>query len=297
MPPPSGKRLGKGLGALLGESAVDAARSERGEEGVRHVAVTRIRPNRHQPRRTFRDEAIADLAASVAQKGILQPILVTPHEEGGWELVSGERRWRAARKVGLTSVPVVVRDVDDRELLEIALIENLQREDLDPIEEAAGYRRLLDEFGATQAELAERIGKSRPAVANALRLLELPEEVLDQIREGSLTAGHGRALLGLDDRSAIPALARRVGEKGWTVRRVERHVRKLNREVGRDEGADEGDDVEELERIRLEEDLQRELGTKVRIHDRSGKGRIEIAFYSHEDLERLVARLRGEGGS
>lgn len=297
MPSPRGKRLGKGLGALLGESAVDAARSE-GEDGVRHVSVTRIRPNRHQPRRTFREDAIEDLAASIAQKGVLQPILVTPHEEGGWELVSGERRWRAAQKVGLTSVPVVVRDVDDRELLEIALIENLQREDLDPIEEAAGYRRLLDDFGATQAELAERIGKSRPAVANALRLLELPEEVRDRIRDGTLTAGHGRALLGLDDRAAIPELARRVGEKGWTVRRVERHVRKLNRDAARDEEVDEGEDAEDLERVRLEEDLQRVLGTKVRIHaGATGKGRIEIAFYSHDDLGRLVARLRGDAGS
>lgn len=294
MPTSSGKRLGKGLGALLGENAVESVRSEDAAPGVRHVPVSSIRPNRYQPRHTFRDEAIAGLAASIAQKGVLQPLIVTPHGDGGWELVSGERRWRAAQKVGLATVPVVVRDVEERDLLEIALIENLQREDLDPVEEAMGYRQLLDTFEATQADLAERIGKSRPAIANALRLLDLPETVLEQIREGTLSAGHGRAMLGLEDRSGIVDLARRAVEGGWSVRQVERRVRKENH-------ADSGEKKDEttsqdLERSRLEEDLQRVLGTRVRVHaDRSGKGRLEIAFYSPDDLERIVARLRGEG--
>lgn len=294
MPTSSGRRLGKGLGALLGEGAVESLRSGGEAPGVRHVPVSSIRPNRYQPRHTFREEAIAGLAASIAQKGVLQPLIVTPRGAGGWELVSGERRWRAAQKVGLATVPVVVRDVEERDLLEIALIENLQREDLDPVEEAMGYRQLLDTFEATQAELAERIGKSRPAIANALRLLDLPETVLEQIRDGTLSAGHGRAMLGLEDPSGIVDLARRVVEGGWNVRQVERRVRQANR-------ADSGNEADErashdLERSQLEEDLQRVLGTRVRIHaDRSGKGRVEIAFYSPDDLERVVARLRGEG--
>jgi len=293
VPTSSGRRLGKGLGALLGESAVESVRSGEGP-GVRHVPVSSIRPNRYQPRHTFREEAIAGLAASIAQKGVLQPLIVTPRGAGGWELVSGERRWRAAQQVGLATVPVVVRDVDERDLLEIALIENLQREDLDPVEEAMGYRQLLDTFEATQAELAERIGKSRPAIANALRLLDLPERVLEQIREGALSAGHGRALLGLEDRSGIVALARRAVEGGWSVRQVERRVRQANR---RDSGQETDERTPaDLERSRLEEDLQRALGTRVRVHaDRSGKGRLEIAFYSPDDLERIVTRLRGEG--
>jgi ParB family chromosome partitioning protein len=289
MPTPR-KRLGKGLGALLGEQAVDSAR---GGSGVTHVPVSRITPNRFQPRRTFEPEAIADLAASIAQKGVLQPLIVTAGEDGGWELVTGERRWRAAQQAGLATVPVVVRQVDERDLLEIALIENLQREDLDAIEEATGYRRLIDEFGATQAELAEHLGRSRPAVANALRLLDLPEEVQTRVRHGTLTAGHGRALLGLDSRRRIPALAREAVERGLSVRQLERRVK---RENGGPRRAAEPSRGAELERQRIEEELQRALGTKVSIRASSrAKGRIEISFYSLDDLEGLVERLLAAG--
>jgi ParB family chromosome partitioning protein len=289
MPTPR-KRLGKGLGALLGEEAVEATRSG---SGVTEVAVSRIRPNRFQPRHTFEPEAIADLAASIAHKGVLQPLIVTHAPDGGWELVSGERRWRAAQQVGLATVPVIVRDVDERDLLEIALIENLQREDLDAIEEASGYRRLIDEFDATQAELAEHLGRSRSAVANALRLLDLPDEVQAKVRQGTLSAGHGRALLGLQSRRRIQELAREAAERGMSVRQLERRVKRENRAPRR--GAAPSRSAE-LERQRLEEELQRALGTKVAIRASSrAKGRIEISFYSLEDFEGLVERLLAAG--
>jgi ParB family chromosome partitioning protein len=289
MPTPR-KRLGKGLGALLGEQAVDAARP--GAEPTQ-VPVARIRPNRFQPRHTFEPEAIAELAASIARKGVLQPLIVSPDEDGGYELVSGERRWRAAQKAGLSSVPVIVRRVDERDLLEIALIENLQREDLDAIEEASGYRRLMDEFGATQAELAEHLGRSRPAVANALRLLDLPDGVQARIREGALSAGHGRALLALENRRRVPELAREAIDRALSVRQLERRVKRENRGPRRPA---EPARSAELERKRIEEELQRALGTKVSVRaSAGGKGRIEISFYSLEDFEGLVERLLAAG--
>jgi len=286
------KRLGKGLGALLGESAVEAARAETtpAEGAILQVPVARIRPNRYQPRETFNEEAIADLAASIAQKGVLQPLIVTPVAEGRFELVSGERRLRAAQRVGLATVPVLVRKVEDRELLELALIENLQREDLDPIEEASGYRQLVDEFGLTQAELAIELGKSRPAIANALRLLDLPDVVQRMVRGGALSAGHARALLGLADRGQILAAAERAAQQGLTVRQVERLVKRAG--AGK-QARKPASASAELERARLEEELQRALGTKVTVHAAAtGKGRIEIAFYSFDDLERLVDLMR-----
>jgi ParB family chromosome partitioning protein len=285
MPAPR-KRLGKGLSALLGEQAVEAAMTG---SGVTQVPVSRITPNRFQPRHTFEPEAIADLAASIAQKGVLQPLIVREADDGGWEIVSGERRWRAAQQAGLASVPVIVREVDERDLLEIALIENLQREDLDAIEEATGYRRLIDDFGATQAELAEHLGRSRPAVANALRLLDLPDAVQAMIRQGRLTAGHGRALLGLENRRRMPELAREAADRGLSVRQLERRVKRENAGAKR---AAEPARSAELERQRIEEELQRALGTRVAVRASArGKGRIEISFYSLEDFEGLVERL------
>lgn len=283
------KRLGKGLGALLGESAVEASRRAPG--GEERVELSRIVPNRHQPRVRFDEEGIAELAASIAQLGVLQPLLVTPLESGGYMLVSGERRLRAARQAGLTSVPVVIREVDDRELLEMALVENLQREDLDPIEEATGYHALIGEFELTQAQVAERVGRSRPAVANALRLLELPDEIQALVRDRSLSAGHARALLGLADRRRMAPVARKVVRDGLSVRQVERLVRRENRAQEEPPAPPPRD---ALERKRIEETLQRALGTKVRLHaDATGKGRLEIGFYSFEDLERIVERMTG----
>ena len=204
-------------------------------------------------------------------------------------LIAGHGRLRAAKELGLATVPVVVRDVDERELLEIALIENLQREDLDAIEEATGYRRLIDEFGATQAELAEHLGRSRPAVTNALRLLDLPDQVQSMLRQGRLTAGHGRALLALENRRRMPELAREAAERGLSVRQLERKVKRENR--GPQKAAETARGTE-LERRRIEEDLQRALGTRVTVRPGPrGKGRIEISYTSLDDFEGLVERL------
>ncbi|MGH7550150.1 MAG: ParB/RepB/Spo0J family partition protein [Gemmatimonadota bacterium] len=286
------KRLGKGLGALLGESAVEAER--RSTAPGDRVEVAQIVPNRHQPRTRFDEDGIAELAASIAQLGVLQPLLVTPLEDGRYMLVSGERRLRAARRAGLASVPVVVRDVDDRELLEMALVENLQREDLDPIEEASGYRDLVEEFDLTQVEVAGRVGRSRPAVANALRLLELPVEVQTMVRDRSLSAGHGRTLLGLGDRGQMDAIAKKVVRNGLSVRQLERLVRRETR--SREALASKASEGHDLERKRIEEDLQRALGTRVRLHaDATGKGRLEVRFYSFEDLERIVECMTARG--
>ncbi len=289
------RRLGKGLGALLGESALEATRAEQ-LGGTLEVDIGRIVPNRYQPRQTFNDTSITELAESIGRKGVLQPLIVTPRAEGDYMLVSGERRLRAARQAGLSAVPVLVRDVGDRELLEIALIENLQREDLDAIEEAVGYQQLMEGFGLTQAEVGEQVGRSRPAVTNALRLLELPDAVQSMIRDGALSAGHGRALLGVKDARRITPLARKAAKGGYSVRQVERLVKretKTKKGVPGKRAADSDD----AERVRLEEELQRQLGTRVKIHlEKAGKGRIEVAFYSLEDLERLAERL-GVGSS
>jgi ParB family chromosome partitioning protein len=284
------RRLGKGLGALLGESALEATRAEQ-LGGTLEVDVGRIVPNRYQPRQTFDDSSITELAESIGSKGVLQPLIVTPRAEGDYMLVSGERRLRAARQAGLAAVPVLVRDVGDRELLEIALIENLQREDLDAIEEAVGYQQLMGEFGLTQAEVGQQVGRSRPAVTNALRLLDLPDAVQSMIRDGALSAGHGRALLGLKDPRRITPLARKAAKGGYSVRQVERLVKRETRGVKKapGKGRASGDDAE---RARLEEALQQQLGTRVKIHlEKTGKGRIEVAFYSLEDLERLAEML------
>ncbi len=289
------RRLGKGLGALLGESALEATRAEQ-LGGTLEVDVGRIVPNRYQPRQTFDDSSITELAESIGRKGVLQPLIVTPRAEGDYMLVSGERRLRAAREAGLAAVPVLVRDVGDRELLEIALIENLQREDLDAIEEAVGYQQLMGEFGLTQAEVGQQVGRSRPAVTNALRLLELPDAVQSMIRDGALSAGHGRALLGLKDPRRITPMARKAAKGGYSVRQVERLVKRETRGVKKAPGK-RGASGEDAERARLEEALQEQLGTRVKIHlEKTGKGRIEVAFYSLEDLERLAERL-GAGSS
>lgn len=282
------KRLGKGLGALLGESAAEAARSS--GAGAGEIEVGRIVPNRFQPRRTFDDAAMGELAASIVQVGVLQPILVRPNENGDYEIVSGERRWRAARRAGLAQIPAVVRDVDERELLGMALIENLQREDLDPIEEATGYRRLIDEFELTQTEVAQHVGRSRPALSNAIRLLDLPDEVQNLVRQAELSAGHGRALLGLADGGRIPGLAQETVRSSLSVRQLERRVRRENG-VRTTAGATRRTPAD-LERERIEEDLRRALGTRVTIRTgRKGKGKIEIAFYSFDDLDRIVEHL------
>lgn len=281
------RALGRGLEALIPTRPADAAATVAEAESAappRSVAIERIRPNRYQPRRQFDAEKLQELADSIRENGILQPLLVTPRGDG-FELVAGERRLRAARLAGLTEVPVVVRDVVDAESLKLAILENVQREDLNPMEEAAGYRRLIDEFGMTQQELAERIGKSRSSVANAIRLLNLSPEVQDRVRAGDLTPGHARALLGAATLEEQAELAGLVRERGLSVRQTEvmTQERRPRRKTGAAATIDPA--LRELERR-----LETRLGTRVRILSRKpdgSAGRIEIEYYAAADLERI----------
>ncbi len=281
-------RLGKGLSALLGEVAVEPAAPA--DAGVREVSVSRCTPNPHQPRERFDVEAERDLASSVRERGVLQPILVTPDGEGGYRIVAGERRWRAARTVGLETIPAIVKKLGPREMVELALVENLQREDLNGIEEARGYRELVEDFGLTQAEVAEKVGKDRSTVTNALRLLELPQPVQEMVESGDLTMGHARALLGLSNAAEQVRLAREVPARGLSVRQVEAAVRRLRTGGGRRPARPASSPQVRF----FEQELQRALGTRVRIVEaKKGAGRIEVAYHSAEEFERLHARLAG----
>lgn len=286
------KRLGKGLSALLGEAVLEAPSPATAGDGVREVPVARCRPNPHQPRERFEPAAEASLAASVRDHGVLQPILVTPDGEGGYRIVAGERRWRAAGVAGLETIPAVVRRLEGREMTELALVENLQREDLNAIEEARGYRELAGSFGLTQAEIAQRVGKDRSTVANVLRLLELPTEVQELVRDGSLPMAHARALLGLEDHGERIRLAREAVARGYSTRQVEAQVRRARGAPSPRRAGTRSAHV----RL-LEEDLQRALATRVRIVERRrGTGTIEIGFQSPDEFERLHALLAGRVG-
>lgn len=287
-------RLGRGLGALLGEYLGDERVD--GVE-VRELPIGSITPNPFQPRREFDEEELKDLSESIRENGLLQPIVVRPApEEGGaaWELVAGERRWRAVTRLSWRTVPAIVRDVDDRTLLVLALIENLQRAALSALEEAEAYRRLGDEFGLSHGEIAETVGRDRSTVANSLRLLQLPAVLRRLLSEGSLTAGHARALLGLGDERRMTELGRKAAAEGWSVRRTEASVRAKRTEQKPKSRSQPRPAAER----RLEEELQRILGAEVRIRGgRRGRGRIEIPFFGAEDFERVFELLAGTSAS
>jgi len=292
--------LGKGLDAILGERSVpkvsDASRHASTTEispagGPLQVPIERISPGKGQPRRHFADDALEELAASIREKGILQPLVVTAGS-GGYELIAGERRLRAAARAGLDTVPVIVRrDVADDELLELALIENIQREDLTPIEQARAYQRLLDDYGYTQEDVARRVGKSRAAVANSIRLLGLPSRVRDDVDSGVLSEGHARALLGLPTAAAQIQLAQRIARKGLSVRETEEVVRAEGQHRTSVEGTKKAHTNGSADLKALETRLTRTLGTKVRIGRVGKRGTIRIEFYSDEELDRLVRTL------
>lgn len=288
MADPGRNRLGKGLSALLGDLPVEPA-VQTPEGGVRDVPVERCAPNPHQPRARFDDEANRALAASVRERGVLQPILVTPDPAGGYRIVAGERRWRAAREAGLETIPAVVRRVEERELVELALIENLQREDLNAIEEARGYHELAERFGLSQVEIARKISKDRSTVANALRLLDLPRAVQELVESGRLSMGHARAVLGVEAAEEQMRLAREAVKGGWSVRRIEAHIRRV-RSGARPRRAERN--APSPQARFFEEEIQRVLGARVRIVEgRGGAGRIEVAYNSGEEFELLYAKL------
>ncbi len=285
-------RLGKGLGALLGEYL-----GEEAPEGApQGVPVGAIRPNPFQPRQEIDEAELAELAASIKENGLLQPVVVRPtgNREGSdtWELVAGERRWRAVRMLGWNEIPAMVRSVDDRTLLVLALVENLQRESLSDLEEAQGFKLLAEDFGLTQQEIAEAVGRDRSTVSNTLRLLQLPATVRRYLEEGRLTAGHARALLSVSDTRRLAELARRAVKEDWSVRETEERARRAKPVKKRRKAARSGLTPAERE---LESELQRALGTQVKIHKaRANRGRIEVPFYGAEDFERIFELLVGK---
>lgn len=277
--------LGKGLDALY----MDNAMEETNSSGTTKLKIMDIEPNREQPRKDFDDEALGELADSIAKYGVLQPLLVRPIGDNGYQLIAGERRWRASRLAGLTEVPVVIREMTDEEAAALALIENLQREDLNPLEEAIGFRKLMDDFGLTQEEAAERVGKSRPTVANALRLLKLPDTVLDLVREGKVSAGHARALLAFPTEEQMLETVQLIIEKGISVRETERLAKKASKQAKEkpEQPARRSSYFDQVE-LTLTEALCR----KIRIQNNKNEtGTIEIAFNNKEDLERIAKAL------
>ena len=273
--------LGRGLDALFADNAVE----EQGK--VVTLRISEIEPNRDQPRKTFDEAALADLADSIAQHGVLQPLLVRPLARGGYQLVAGERRWRASRLAGLTEVPVVVREMSDQEAAELALIENLQRQDLNPMEEALGYRTLMEQYGMTQEEAARAVNKSRPAVANALRLLNLPEELAEMVRDGKISAGHARTLLSFETAEEQAEAAQAVIKQDLSVRALEK-MAKASRSTKRPERAIRHRDslFDEVEIV-----LTEQLGRKVRVLDKGEGGLLQLEFYSKDDLTALCNQV------
>lgn len=278
--------LGKGLDALF----VD---NDTKDSGNMMLRLSSIEPNKDQPRKQFDEDALMELADSIRQHGVIQPLLVRPLDNGMYQLVAGERRWRASRMAGLMEVPVVIRDLSDHEAMEIALIENLQRKDLNVIEEALGYQQLMEKYDMTQEKVAERVGKSRPAVANALRLLNLPEQVIDMVKTGEVTAGHARALLKLDDEVEIIDIAKKIQKGRYSVRDVEKITAKKKEEPK--EVKEKAEPVWQNSFYKeMELALATELGRKVKVTvSEKGNGSIELAFLSKEDLADIAARLTG----
>lgn len=297
------KALGKGLDALIPAGPAEAVAPELSAltkgaslpsgHGPLLCPIEEIAPSPRQPRKRFEESGLAELSRSIKEQGLIQPILVRPREGKGarFELVAGERRWRAAQRAGLTEVPVLVKKLDDAKALELSLIENLQREDLNPIEEAEGYRQMVEEFGFSQEQVAQKVGKDRSTVANALRLLKLPAPIRQDLEQGRLSAGHARALLSLETAAQMNTLREQILKQGLSVRQAEALSRRMA-SVGATRTKSTQAKAEVNVR-RLEEELQRVLGTKVSIHFRPGRpGKIEIAYSSLEDLDRIVARLK-----
>ncbi len=295
------RRLGRGLEALLSAQGTPDVAVDRAAQ--RMVPIAQVRPNPFQPRKSFNPEEIAQLEASIRSSGLLQPVTVRTAPEGhGYELIAGERRLRAATRIGWTEIPAVVKEVDDRTLLTLSLIENLQRADLDPIEEALGYQRLIDEFELTQQQIADAIGKDRSTVANLLRLLNLPAAVHHLLQEGKLTVGHARALLSAGSEDQIIRLAREAAARGLTVREIEQHVRPRTpgptppaKQPSRPTRAPQRDRHADAREVRhLTDELRRRLQTDVHIAlSGDGHGTIQVSFYSAEDLDRLLEIILG----
>ena len=284
------RRLGKGLEALLGDSAAPLPEVPRGAH-VMEIEINRLDPNPHQPRQEFDDQSLQELAESIAVHGIIQPILVTRGTGGRYTIVAGERRWRAARKCGLPTIPAILKEMDDQALMEVALIENLQRADLNPVEEAEAIRLLMDAYGMTQEEVAARVGKSRPAVANALRMLALTPDVLEMVRDGRLSSGHGRAILAVSDATAQKELAQLVLQKGLSVRQTEKLAQQYRTNKTEPSHIKAERDAT---LVAAENTLRKALGTKVALNGTLERGRITIDYFNQAELERIYLLLGGK---
>jgi ParB family transcriptional regulator, chromosome partitioning protein len=280
--------LGRGLSALIAPTATDSPGGPR--QRLERVPLEQVVPSPDQPRKHFDQERIAELVTSLREKGVIQPLIVRRIGDT-YEIIAGERRWRAAREAGFSSVPVVVREASSREAYELAIIENIQREDLNPIEEASAYQRLIDEASLTQDQLAQRLGRDRSTIANSLRLLKLPPPVQTMLVAGELAEGHGRALLGLRNPAGVIAMARKAAQQGWSVREVERRVRRAR--TMRERTA--GKRVEDAASSDLIRRIEQRLGTKVILRGDENSGSIQIRYFSRADLDRLSGLLLGEG--
>ncbi len=276
------KGLGKGINALFPD--VDLK-----EETVKEVPIKECRPNPYQPRKTFDADAIEELKISIQEYGIIQPLILRQSIKG-YEIVAGERRYRAAKEAGLTTVPAIVKDLSDEKMMEIALLENLQREDLSIIEEAYAYKNLLEELNLTQEELSQKLGKSRSHIANTVRLLSLPEEVIQSINNKELSMGHGRALLGLKDKTLVKSVLKKTINQGLNVRQVEQLIQALNNRL--EEKPKTVKQEKDIFLVEQEESLRNILGTSVKIEKGKRKGKIEIEFYNDDELNRLIDVLK-----
>lgn len=290
------KRLGRGLEALLGSATREQAQAS---GALRELPISSVQPNPLQPRSKINEAELIELTASIEVSGLLQPVIVRPRN-GKYELIAGERRWRAVQRLGWSKIPAIVRDVDDRTLLTLALIENLQRDDLTAIEEAAGYQRLADEFELGQAEIARLVGRDRSTIANLIRLLKLPDEVKQLIQERKLSEGHARPLLGMADDSEVVRLAQETVEQGWSVREVEARARgdlRTPTTTGRQptHSTRAPQKMPNADIRRVEDALRKRLGTDVRVTARRrGRGFLSISYYSNEDLARVLELILGE---
>ncbi len=282
------RALGRGLGALIPDEPKEKDRKRQ----YVHLPTAQIDAAHRQPRTSFDEGRLAELADSIRESGLIQPLVVR-ERQGRYELIAGERRLRACRIAGIDEVPAVIKDVTDLEAYTLALIENIQREDLNPVEEALAYRKLLDDTGATQAELAERVGKSRSALANSVRLLDLPDEVLDLLAAGELKSGHARALVALDEADALQ-LARRIVDESWSVRKTEEEVRKLRSDDQKPSSPKKSRYRDDALVRDLTERLQHSLGTRVKLKDRYGKGKIEIHYDDVDVLQSVLDRILDE---
>lgn len=288
--------LGRGLDALIGNvrPASTAADQAAPEGELRELALDQLRPGKYQPRTGFDDEALAELAQSIRAQGLIQPIVVRPLAEGGYEIVAGERRWRAAQLAGLKQVPVLMRDIADRDAVAMALIENIQREDLNPLEEAAALKRLIDEFDLTHQDIAEAVGRSRAAVSNLLRLLELPDAIRRLVEAGKLDMGHARALLTLPEALAI-TLAQQAAELGWSVRVLEQEARQAANPAPGKRSKSAASVSRDPDIARLEQELSERLCAPVSLrHGANGRGQLAIRYHSLDELEGILERLRGD---